>query len=267
MKIRNLVEKSSEIFTGNRKMLFIIFLYIAIMHMLVNEIGSVLGGLFSFAALFVAAPLYHGRITASYKAIKQDAPLDIKQDGLCGFQRFKELFSTYGWIEFINFIVLYIVLFGALIFVLGQTDVFTLETDLLSGDVNNVALYRVMQILFLAVLAADMLVRWFTNLFFFAAPYLLETQKIHGLASLKASMRLMRGHKWQLVKLQLHFLAPAAIGFFLSYLSAYYLSSILYSVAGLAITILNVYLYQVHYQIALVMFFEQIEEESKYESD
>ena len=82
MKIRKLVERSSEIFMANRKMLFVVFLYIAIMHMLISEIGTVLGGLFTLMALFIVAPLYHGRITASYKVIKQDAPLDIRMDGL-----------------------------------------------------------------------------------------------------------------------------------------------------------------------------------------
>lgn len=263
MKIRNLMEKSSELFVANKKMLIVIFLYIAIMHMLVNEIGSMLGSLFGLVAIFIAAPLNHGRITASYKVIKQDAPLDVRKDGLCGFIRFKELFSTYGWIELINLILLYIVLFGALMLIVGQIDVLSLETSLLSGNVDDVALYRMLQIIVLVTLVVDLVVRWLTNLFFFAAPYLLETQQIRGIASLRASMRLMHGHKWELIRLQLQFLAPAAICFFLNYLSAYYLSSVLYSFVGLAITLLGVYLYQVQYQLALVLFYEQIKEGDK----
>lgn len=261
MKIRKLVERSSEIFMANRKMLFIVFLYIAIMHMLISEIGTVLGGLFTLMALFIVAPLYHGRITASYKVIKQDAPLDIRMDGLCGFVRFKELFSTYGWIELINLILLYLALFGIYALVLGETNVLGLEASLLSGKVSEIALYRVVQILYLIALAADLVIRWLTNLFFFAAPYLLETRQIRGLASLKASVRLMRGHKRDLFLLQLRFLAPVAICFFLNYFSAYYLSAWLYSFAGLAITLLEIYLYQAQYQVALVLFFEQIKEE------
>lgn len=264
----------------NQKKITPTFLFIALLTVLINYVGEILGGFIPFApiiTMLIVLPLSHGGVVACLMVVNERGDeIDIQNVGLTGFKRFKELFFTY----FIHsaFMVVLLIFWGLILLLMMKFLVDGSFLEMISAivfnDVSNANailsslsdtmiiqnLSSIMWLIFIGIIMAIVII-FVYNLYFILTPYILEKYKIYGIKAMSESARMMKGHKKTLFVLFLSY-----IGWIILLMIVATFIQIILPVSILATLlteVVAVYLFYVQYQTSVTILFEEIDLEDK----
>lgn len=248
--------------------------------MLIGLVPSLFDGdnalmeLISFILLIVFLTFEHGYVVSSLKVVRNNAQNLSDDDVFVGFRRWKELFPTYlvsslvlfgvTMISAIVLIVIFMILFGSAI---GNMSTIVLS-NLNMAQSNPTALVQLLiqyapslvTVIMLVTIIMLVIIVVFSVLLF-AMPYLLEQYGMTTTVALKESVALMKGHIWDMIKLELSFLGwmilvaivQGAVEYLLSFIPV--LGSMIAAIAGVFVA---VYTYMPRYVLSQAIFFEEL---------
>lgn len=290
MNIYDIKDKANEIL-ADQSHLFKVMIFMGIFNAVVNVFGDVftgmIGTIITIVLLILMIPFSHGYIVSSLKAVcNRDRDIDVQQDGLVGFYRFKELFSTYFMYQFLLLMIIIVVCLIFLViglFILSQAQIDALKQFMvICGEYatgNSLALSKItvtmtstiaklVPILFLLMIVL-LVILFVYSLTFGLTPYILEKYGLKGFAAMNESKRLMKGNKTTLFKLELSFLGWMILAMFIVGL----LTSVLESIFGLSVissllaniisVFVTVYFYDMKLKICEAVFYEELDYEDK----
>lgn len=224
----------------------------------VDENGHILSLMLSFIIGLVLISYKHGYVVSSLKMMKGE--IVERHDAYVGFKRWKELFSTYFISELFNGGIALIVAFVLTAIVsinLNEVIAGIQNPELLDNDIT--AQFVLGVIISVIIIFIVMVI---TSALTFAMPYLLEEYQIKGSQALNTSIRIMKRHIWDFVKMQFSFVGYILLIAILYGLIEYmvkiispYLATI---IATMISQIVAVYLFVPYYEMTKVLFFQEI---------
>ena len=260
--------------------LFRIFTVVAIVSLvptLLENLSNTYASFIAGVATIILIPFNHGVIVASLKVVRNNSEALEDQDAIVGITRFRDLFTTYFLKGLFEYIIVFLISFIGLFVFIGAniTLVNTLIEvlpSLTSGDTSTLINYLsafvtnnasfVLGIFLLLIVS--FVVSLLIELYLFAVPYLLEQYNMKNMQAIKTSYQLMKGHILELIKLELSYVPMIIICAILSALIMSLVSSVISSallaniISYLATAVLGVYLYEIKYNLAKTVFFEEI---------
>lgn len=278
MRIIDIKNKANSLLIDYEK-IFKVILYVGLLNVVIstlsNQLPSFLGMILSILTLTVG----HGCIVASLKTVNnmqdQIEPMD---DAFIGFIKIKKLFSTYFIYQIILLIIVAIICFvgGVIVMtMIGKTNLTQLYQLILtvsrSSSFDSTQLVQMMQLfgnsvsviyLFMIIVVTISVIY---SLQFGLYPYILEKYNIKGVAALKESSRLMKGHKWTLFKLQLSFigwmmLSSLVVALFMNVFSMLIPSAAIISgISSVLGVFVETYLFNMKLNVCLAVFYEELD--------
>lgn len=278
MRIFDIKNKANSLMVNYDK-LFKVILYVGLINVVISTLSSSLPSLFSLILSILTITISHGCVVASLKTVnnmqEQIEPMD---DAFVGFKKFKKLFSTYFIYQLILLVIMAVVcLVGGIIVItmIGKGNLEQLYQLVLTfGRVSSLDSSQVVQmvqlfgnslgVIYLFVLII-LVISVIYSLQFGLYPYILEKYNIRGIAALKESSRLMKGHKWTLFKLQLSFigwmiLSSLVVALFMNVLSIIIPSlAIISGISSVLGVFVETYLFNMKLNVCLAVFYEELD--------
>ena len=243
--------------------------------MLLVSLGDLLGNttpdtpLFSFVSiviliLFLTVP--HGDIVASLKVVRHTGHTLSDDDAFVGFKKFKQLFPTYLLMGCFEFIAMFLVIiFGVVLLggvMVGLLSSLTLgvqgvENALMSAVLMNPSFLLTFLVVFIMIVS----IAYIVSLYLFAVPYLLERYHMVNMRAIKESVAIMKGHKYDLFRLDLSFLGWIILSGLLAGMLSQFVSGL--GAFGYALTLVLTGLFQIYtfkpkYLVSRAIFFEEL---------
>lgn len=217
--------------------------------------------LISFILNILFLPVGHGMIVSSLKIVRNMGHTVEDQDAFAGLKRFSELFSTYvaQWAFVFVAMFLFIFVIGVIMaIVLGDTMMSianlanpTLEAIMTMVLDNPMLIFTILLVSLLSLVFGLVL-----DAYIFAVPYVLEQYQIRGIAAVKTSLTMMKGHIFDYIKLYFSFFGwmflAALIEGFLSQFIPYA------SVVTIIVSLFQIYTYIPLYYMSEAVLFEEI---------
>ena len=278
MRIFDIKNKANSLMVNYDK-LFKVILYVGLINVVISTLSSSLPSLFSLILSILTITISHGCVVASLKTVnnmqEQIEPMD---DAFVGFKKFKKLFSTYFIYQLILLVIMAVVcLVGGIIVItmIGKGNLEQLYQLVLTfSRVSSLDSSQVVQmvqlfgnslgVIYLFVLII-LVISVIYSLQFVLYPYILEKYNIRGIAALKESSRLMKGHKWTLFKLQLSFigwmiLSSLVVALFMNVLSIIIPSlAIISGISSVLGVFVETYLFNMKLNVCLAVFYEELD--------
>lgn len=278
MRIFDIKNKANSLMVNYDK-LFKVILYVGLINVVISTLSSSLPSLFSLILSILTITISHGCVVASLKTVnnmqEQIEPMD---DAFVGFKKFKKLFSTYFIYQLILLVIMAVVcLVGGIIVItmIGKGNLEQLYQLVLTfSRVSSLDSSQVVQmvqlfgnslgVIYLFVLII-LVISVIYSLQFGLYPYILEKYNIRGIAALKESSRLMKGHKWTLFKLQLSFigwmiLSSLVVALFMNVLSIIIPSlAIISGISSVLGVFVETYLFNMKLNVCLAVFYEELD--------
>lgn len=248
--------------------------------MLIGLVPSLFDGdnalieLIYFILLIVFLTFEHGYVVSALKVVRNNAQALSDEDVFVGFRRWKELFPTYlvsalvlfgiVFISAIILMVLSMILFGG---VIGNMSTIVLS-NLTMAQSNPTALVQLLVqyapslvIVIMLLILVMVIVIVIGSILLFAMPYLLEQYGMTTTVALKESIALMKGHIWDMIKLELSFfgwmllvaIVQVVVASLLSFIPI--LGSMIAAVVGVFIAVNT---YMPRYVLSQAIFFEEL---------
>lgn len=278
MRIFDIKNKANSLMVNYDK-LFKVILYVGLINVVISTLSSSLPSFFSLILSILTITISHGCVVASLKTVnnmqEQIEPMD---DAFVGFKKFKKLFSTYFIYQLILLVIMAVVcLVGGIIVItmIGKGNLEQLYQLVLTfSRVSSLDSSQVVQmvqlfgnslgVIYLFVLII-LVISVIYSLQFGLYPYILEKYNIRGIAALKESSRLMKGHKWTLFKLQLSFigwmiLSSLVVALFMNVLSIIIPSlAIISGISSVLGVFVETYLFNMKLNVCLAVFYEELD--------
>lgn len=272
MNIQKIKERARQVQNINKAQYVHILLIIILLELIPNlfDIGEdILSQLLYTIISIVFIAVSHGYIVSSLKMIRNQSHMLTSHDAFVGFKRFKELFSTYLLtdllITVLGMIASFILTTFIGIFIIGfpkrissQVVLSNDYTQILSVD-SNLPVYTLFAFLLFCLIIIVLI--FIISSYFFAVPYLLERYNLKNMNAIKESFRFMKGHIWDIIKLDLSFLGWMIVVTFVQIIICEILSflPILGSlIASIISSIVAVYTYLPRYYLSRAIFFEEL---------
>lgn len=245
MNNRSIKARANELIAYCKPQYIRILFIMAVISMIPNAFSSTE----ATALLYVIAnvlllPFSHGYVVTSLKIVRNNFNELSDQDALVGLKRFKELFFTYFLYGLLVFVALVVVIV-ILIVMLGAS----------LQDLNTLAIVA------LAGTIITSIVSMLVGLYGFAFPFLLEKYGYKGMAAIKESIRFIKGHLFDLFKLELSYLGwtllVAVVQMLLAEVFAF-MGTLGSVVAALIAGAIAIFTYLPQYHVARAIFFEEI---------
>lgn len=215
MNIRSIKNRANDVLLPYRTQ----FIRVLVIVMVLQAIPSLISGdnvivsLLSMILSLLFLPVSHGVVVSSLKMVRNNGMSVNDDDGLVGFKRFKELFPTYIIVYFFTFLLVFgicLILGGILTMLIGQTVSTTYmvpvgNTDL-SYLVNAILSSPSHVILILIMFLLVLVVTFVVDAVLMPVPYLLEQYHLTGMNAVKTSVKMMKSHIFDYLKLYLSFL-------------------------------------------------------------
>lgn len=272
MNIQKIKERARQVQNINKAQYVHILLIIILLELIPNlfDIGEdILSQLLYTIISIVFIAVSHGYIVSSLKMIRNQSHMLTSHDAFVGFKRFKELFSTYlltdVLITVLGIIASFILTIFLGIFIIGfpkrissQVVLSNDYTQILSAA-SNLPVYTLFAFLLFCLIIIVLI--FIISSYFFAVPYLLERYNLKNMNAIKESFRFMKGHIWDIIKLDLSFLGWMMVVTFIQIIICEMLSflPILGSlIASIISSIVGVYTYLPRYYLSRAIFFEEL---------
>ena len=272
MKLSSIKNRANEILLTNKSeyiRILTIILLVGLIPSLFSGNSNFLAILVYYAMIIIFLPFHHGYIVSSLKMVRNQSQALSDDDAFVGFKRFKELFATY----FLSNVIVWAISAAAgmiLVLLLSFTIVnaarYIMDAAVNQSNAAALALAAIQHTpsliifigLFLVLVAIAIVI---VSSYLFAVPYLLEQYHMSATQSLKESIQFMKGHVWELIKLQLSFLGwmilIIVIQSILINLLAFIpvIGSLIASILG---GLAAIYTYLPRYHLSQAIFFEEI---------
>lgn len=272
MNIQKIKERARQVQNINKAQYVHILLIIILLKLIPNlfDIGEdILSQLLYIIISIVFIAVSHGYIVSSLKMVRNRSHMLASHDAFVGFKRFKELFSTYlltdVLITVLGMIASFILTTFLGIFIIGfpkrissQVVLSNDYTQILSSA-SNLPVYTLFAFLLFCLIIIVLI--FIISSYFFAVPYLLERYNLKNMNAIKESFRFMKGHIWDIIKLDLSFLGWMIVVTFVQIIICQILSflPILGSlIASIISSIVAVYTYLPRYYLSRAIFFEEL---------
>ncbi|MCD7948703.1 MAG: DUF975 family protein [Erysipelotrichaceae bacterium] len=273
MNIQRIKQRASEVLVNYKDQ----YIRILIMVMLINLVPTIFGGYsstfatiiyFIISLLFLAAS--HGYIVASLKMVRNNGITLSDNDAFVGFTQIGRLFPTYLLQEVISIAVMFVYLiicviifmiFGSSMLNISYLMSASTSTEAMVDYILNLLLYNSsFSMLFLLLVIIGIVLMVIVSLFLFAVPYLLEEYHMGAMECVKESFSMMRGHLWDLVKLDLSFWGWMILVGIIELLLSSLLSFIFIGdiIATIVAGFIAIYTYVPKYQLSMAIFFEEL---------
>lgn len=210
MDIKSIKNRANEVLLPYKNQfirILVIVLLLQNIPSLINGNNNIMGFL-SFVLSIVFLPVTHGVIVASLKIVRNNGEDVTDDDAFVGFKRFKELFPTYIANTFVTFIILFVFLVIASVFLVV---VLSQSIDSMMNITTSASVETIFQLLFanqpmnllaiVIIFLVFIVLGFLLDAFLMAVPYLLEQYHITGFQAVKLSYRIMKDHFMDYVKL------------------------------------------------------------------
>lgn len=275
MRISDIKYKAAEVLKIDRDKIIKVFIGIGIISLLCSYIGNLfpgtLGSIISLGVSIATIPLSQGYVRTSLKAVNNRYDeIDIQKDGLTGFYRFKELFSTYFIHGFFLMVIVFVIVLISFIMLRGMLSNSTINE--LSYLINHVDVRHInefqlsmraakeitdvfaISLLFLGILAIIVII-YLSN--FALTFFILEKYHITGVDAMKESMKLMKGYKRTYILLCLSFIGwLILVAIFENFVAMLLPVPLLPSLLGM---IVGVIVYNAKFNISIAVLYEEID--------
>ncbi|MDD8049589.1 MAG: DUF975 family protein [Thomasclavelia sp.] len=257
------IKRKAKEIVNNQRNLFSAMMIICLVGALISSIPNLfpkpMSGMIAFVLGIITITYSHGNIVCSLKAANgHDDMIVPKEDSMVGFKRFSNLFSTYLIINLILFVIVFVGAFLGVFFLMAfGTGTGTLESGSLSFSTTN----PIMVIALVAVMALVIFILVYVSLGMALAPYILEKYNIQGMAAIKESNRLMKGHRMELFSILISFIGWAVLLIVITTLFAMVMSIILIPFIVTVLTtivgyVLYVYLFGMYLNVTIALYYE-----------
>ncbi|MCD7894049.1 MAG: DUF975 family protein [Erysipelotrichaceae bacterium] len=273
MNVQRIKQRASEVLVNYKDQ----YLRILIIVMLLNLVPTIFSGYTStFATIiyyivsFLFLTVSHGYIVSSLKMVRNNGITLSDDDAFVGFRRIKDLFPTYLLQEVISVVVMIIyfiiciiifAIFGSSFMNISYLASASTSTDAMVNYILNLFMTSSsFSTLVLMMLLIGVVLMVIVSLFLFAVPYLLEEYHMGPVECVKESFSMMKGHLWDLVRLDISFWGWMILVGIIEMLLSSLLSFV--SIGGLIASIIAgiiaVYTYVPRYQLSIAIFFEEL---------
>lgn len=273
MNVQRIKQRASEVLVNYKDQ----YLRILIIVMLLNLVPTIFSGYTStFATIiyyivsFLFLTVSHGYIVSSLKMVRNNGITLSDDDAFVGFRRIKDLFPTYLLQEVISVVVMIIyfiiciiifAIFGSSFMNISYLASASTSTDAMVNYILNLFMTSSsFSTLVLMMLLIGVVLMVIVSLFLFAVPYLLEEYHMGPVECVKESFSMMKGHLWDLVRLDISFWGWMILVGIIEMLLSSLLSFV--SIGGLIASIIAgiiaVYTYVPRYQLSMAIFFEEL---------
>ena len=270
MNIQKIKERANQVFEMNKAQYIRILIILILLGLIPGLFNTGQSSLLYAIISLVFLTLSHGYVVSSLKMVRNQAHLLSDDDAFVGFKRIKELFSTY----LLNNIIMVLILFVSIFIIFMILGLFVSELDpeimsnilISSGQYTQTiiqlfqkapSLIAVMMLCYLVLLVLVFVI----SAYMFAVPYLLEQYHMKNLQAIKESYRLMKGHIWDFIKLNLSFLGWM-IGILVLQLlieeALIFLPIFGSLVAAIVAGLIGIYTYVPRYYLSRTIFFEEL---------
>lgn len=266
--------KAEELLKDCRPLIIRICLIILIFTTISDGIGEVID---SWIILIVLAILLttieHGYIVTSLKVVKDKKDELSEKDAIVGLTRYKQIFPTYLTIILSRGCIMaaFMILVFSVYMIAGIAfyDAGTV-LNLLDKNPIDALIYCVTNnpssVFFMTFFVIGMFVLLIViNGYFFAAPYLLEDCQLTNGSAVSQSVKMMKGHVFDYVKLLFSFfgwmLLVVSIETCLSSLLSFV--PLINTLATLIAEMIGIYIYFPKFMISQALLYEQIKQEYK----
>ncbi len=263
MNINSIKNRAREVLMTNK----VQYMRVLIIVLVINCIPSLINGestimsLLHFVLLILCFPVSHGIIVASLKMVRNNASFVNDEDGLVGFKRFGELFPTYFTVDFIEFLIVFVIafVFGLVIVGMYGTSLMNIAyfydspEAILNYVLNTeVGLLAVIFIFLIIIIVIALIL----NALLFAVPYLLEQYHITGFNACKTSYNMMKGHIKDYLKLFFSFFGWIFLMYIIEALISSFIAIDL--ITSLIVGLLRIVTYLPLYSLSETVLFEEI---------
>lgn len=273
MNVQRIKQRASEVLVNYKDQ----YLRILIIVMLLNLVPTIFSGYTStFATIiyyivsFLFLTVSHGYIVSSLKMVRNNGITLSDDDAFVGFRRIKDLFPTCLLQEVISVVVMIIyfiiciiifAIFGSSFMNISYLASASTSTDAMVNYILNLFMTSSsFSTLVLMMLLIGVVLMVIVSLFLFAVPYLLEEYHMGPVECVKESFSMMKGHLWDLVRLDISFWGWMILVGIIEMLLSSLLSFV--SIGGLIASIIAgiiaVYTYVPRYQLSMAIFFEEL---------
>ncbi|MCD8028415.1 MAG: DUF975 family protein [Erysipelotrichaceae bacterium] len=273
MNIQRIKQRASEVLVNYKDQ----YIRILIIVMLINLVPTIFSGysgtlatIIYYIISFLFLAVSHGYIVSSLKMVRNNGITLSDDDAFVGFRRIKDLFPTYLLQEVISIAVMFIYLIICVIvfMIFGSSFMNIPYLASISSSTEDVAYYLIdlllssstFSTLILVMVLLAIVLMLVVSLFLFAVPYLLEEYHMGPVECVKESFSMMKGHLWDLLKLQISFwgwmILIGIIEIILSSLLSFI--SIGDIIASIIAGFIAIYTYIPKYHLSMAVFFEEL---------
>lgn len=209
MSIKSIKIKAEELLKDCKPIIIriciIIMLLTAIFNLLLEIVDSFVGILI---VGIVFLTVEHGFVVSSLKVVKDQKDELSQDDAFVGFKRFKELFPTYCLSEFLKLFIT--ILLALIMFLIALGTLPMSFADVMNAytidPIDTFFKYSSFFDSLILIVIVIFLFNMFISVYFFAVPYLLEEEHLTCKKAILESVKIMKGHVWQYLKLILSFI-------------------------------------------------------------
>ncbi len=273
VNIQRIKQRASEVLV-NYKDQYIRILIIVMLINLVPTIFSGYSGTFATILYYIISFLFltvsHGYIVSSLKMVRNNGITLSDDDAFVGFTQIGRLFPTYLLQEVISIVVMLIYFIICVIIFMIFGSSFMNISYLASASTSSEAMAEyLVELLFtnslfstivLIMVLIGMVLMIIVSLFLFAVPYLLEEYHMGPVECVKESFSMMKGHLWDLLKLQISFWGWMILIGMIEILLSNLLSFIFIGdiIASIVAGFIAIYTYVPKYHLSMAVFFEEL---------
>ncbi len=272
MNVQRIKQRASEVLVNYKDQ----YIRILIIVMLLNLVPTIFSGYSNaFATIiyyiisFLFLAVSHGYIVASLKMVRNNGITLSDDDALVGFKQITRLFPTYLLQEVISVVVMivYFIICVIIFAIFGSSFLNMSYLASISSSTEAMVYYLAdlllssssFSTLILIMVLIAMILMVVVSLFLFAVPYLLEEYHMGPVECVKESFSMMKGHLWDLLKLQISFwgwmILIGIIEILLSSLLSFI--SIGDMIASVVAGFIAIYTYVPKYHLSMAVFFEE----------
>ncbi len=266
MNIRSIKNRALEVLDTNKQS----FIRVLIILLVLDVIPSLFTAsnafirIIRFALMIVFLTVSHGKVVSSLKMVRNNASEVKDEDAFVGFKRIQELFPTYFVTTVVEIAIIFVatlvigvisaILFGDILVSIFNTIAYSQSESAIAYALLSAGSSIIFVMLFFVIVGA--IIGLIASAYLFPVPYVLEQYHITGFDAVKTSVRMMKGHVFDYIKLFFSFFGwMLLIGFVEAILMRFIGNSLIISIIT---GIIAIYTYMPHYTLSMTVLFEEI---------
>lgn len=266
MNIQSIKTRAKEVLLTNKDQYIKVIIIVSLLELiptLFSSSNSTLSQLLYFIALIVLLPINQGIIVASLKMVRNNADAITDDDSLVGIKRFVELFPTYFLKELLIYGITLLVMIIPMIIVIA-TSYYTINSiiNLINNPSEQVLISMMLDvgpklaILILVMVVLLLVVSLILSALLLPVPYLIEQYKITGTKAISISIKMMKNHIMDYIKLFFSFFGWMVLAAVIEMVLGMFIE--LAIIPAIISTLVGVFTYVPQFTLSQTVLFEEI---------